>query len=75
MKVEDYDTGEKPVWCPGCGNFGILMAMRQALAELNLPTEDVVIVNGIGCSDKYHQYINTYGIESIHGRIHRRRRC
>ncbi len=69
MKPEDYNTGQKPVWCPGCGNFGILMAVRQAFAEMELKKEDTVIVSGIGCSDKYHQYIDTIGVESIHGRI------
>jgi 2-oxoglutarate ferredoxin oxidoreductase subunit beta len=69
MKPEDYNTGQTPVWCPGCGNFGILMAVRQALAELEMPKYDTVVVSGIGCSDKYHQYIDTYGFQSIHGRI------
>jgi 2-oxoglutarate/2-oxoacid ferredoxin oxidoreductase subunit beta len=68
-KFEDFNTPQKPVWCPGCGNFGILMAVKKALVKLGLKNHEVVIVSGIGCSDKYHQYINTYGMESIHGRI------
>lgn len=68
-KQEDFNTNQVPVWCPGCGNFGILMAVKKALAELGLKRENTVIVSGIGCSDKYHQYINTYGFESVHGRI------
>ena len=58
-----------PVWCPGCGNFGILMAVKQAMAEAGIKNHEAVVVSGIGCSDKYNQYINTYGFESIHGRI------
>ncbi|MBD3313542.1 2-oxoacid ferredoxin oxidoreductase [Candidatus Woesearchaeota archaeon] len=69
MKPEDYNTQNKPVWCPGCGNFGILMAVKQAFAKADLKKKETVVVNGIGCSDKYHQYIDTYGFESIHGRI------
>ena len=69
LKPEDFNTGKKPVWCSGCGNFGILMAIRQAFADLGLNKEEIVIISGIGCSDKYHQYIDTYGFESIHGRI------
>lgn len=69
MKPEDFNTGQTPVWCPGCGNFGILMAVREAFAKMNLKKKDTVVVSGIGCSDKYHQYIDTFGIESIHGRI------
>ncbi len=68
MKPEDYTTKEELVWCPGCGNYSILIALKQALAELNCKKEDVVIVSGIGCSGKYFQYVDTYGIESIHGR-------
>ncbi len=68
-KIEDFNTGQTPVWCPGCGNFGILMAVRSALAELNIKRENTLIVSGIGCSDKYNQYVNTYAFESIHGRI------
>ena len=55
-------------WCPGCGDFGILTALKQAIAGLNLNPKDVVIASGIGCSGKLPHYIKTYGIESIHGR-------
>lgn len=69
MKQEDYNTPNKPVWCPGCGNFGILIAVKQAFASLELEKHNTVVVSGIGCSDKYHQYIDTCGFQSIHGRI------
>jgi 2-oxoglutarate ferredoxin oxidoreductase subunit beta len=69
MRQEDYNTPNKPVWCPGCGNFGILMAVKQAFAGLGLPKHGTVVVSGVGCSDKYHQYLDTVGFESIHGRI------
>ncbi len=55
-------------WCPGCGDFGILMALKQAIANLNLNQKDVVVASGIGCSGKLPHYIKTYGLESIHGR-------
>lgn len=69
MKPEDYNTPQELVWCSGCGNYGILMAVKQAFAELNLEKHNTVVVSGIGCSDKYHQYLDTYGFESIHGRV------
>src|SRR3989344_2254482 len=68
-RPEDFNTPMTPVWCPGCGNFGILMAVKNAFAEMGLDPKNTVVVSGIGCSDKYHQYLNTYGFESIHGRI------
>jgi 2-oxoglutarate/2-oxoacid ferredoxin oxidoreductase subunit beta len=55
-------------WCPGCGDFGILMALKQAISSLNLNPKDVVVASGIGCSSKLPHYIKTYGLESIHGR-------
>ncbi|HKL44529.1 MAG TPA: thiamine pyrophosphate-dependent enzyme [Candidatus Absconditabacterales bacterium] len=54
--------------CPGCGNFIIHLAIKQALKELNIPTEKTVIVSGIGCSGKMSQYIDGYGAETLHGR-------
>jgi len=56
-------------WCPGCGDFLIHLAIKNAIKELNLATEDVVIVSGIGCSGKMSQYINWYAAETLHGRV------
>ncbi len=57
-----------PTWCPGCGNFSILTALKQALVELNLKMEEVVIVFGIGCSGNTADFIKCYGLHSLHGR-------
>lgn len=55
-------------WCPGCGNFGILVAMQSALSELNLPPSRIAIFSGIGCSGKIQHFLQTYGIHTLHGR-------
>lgn len=55
-------------WCPGCGNFMINAAIKQALAELHIPKHKVVIVSWIWCSWKMSQYIDGYACESLHGR-------
>lgn len=55
-------------WCPGCGDFLILSAIRNALKELGIAKEDTVIVSGIGCSGKMSQYIDGYAAETLHGR-------
>ncbi len=55
-------------WCPGCGDFGILMAIKQAIVKQKIDPKDVVVVSGIGCSGKLPHYIKTYGFETIHGR-------
>lgn len=57
-----------PTWCPGCGNFSILTALKQALIELNLKMEEVVIVFGIGCSGNTADFIKCYGLHALHGR-------
>src|SRR3989344_356991 len=67
-QVEDLTNNNTIQWCPGCGDFPILLAIKQAIAGLNLNPKDVVVVSGIGCSSKLPHYIKTYGLESIHGR-------
>ncbi len=57
-----------PTWCPGCGNFGVWTALKNALVELNLPEEDVVIVYGVGCSGNMADFNRVYGFHSLHGR-------
>ncbi len=69
MSVKQYDTPVVNTWCPGCGNFSILMTVKQALAELKLEREEVVAVTGIGCHGKITGYINVNGIHTIHGRV------
>ena len=70
MKVTaDYRTNVKPIWCAGCGNFGLLTALtRKALPDLGIPKHQTFIVSGIGCSSRIPAYIDTYGFNSIHGR-------
>src|SRR5579875_1271690 len=55
-------------WCPGCGDFGILTSITQALGELNLDPRDVVAISGIGCSGKTPHYLNIGGVHTLHGR-------
>jgi len=71
MNPKDLNTPAKNTWCPGCGNFSILSAMRTVLAELDgegFPIEKVVLVAGIGCHAKIVDYMNVNSFYSIHGR-------
>jgi 2-oxoglutarate/2-oxoacid ferredoxin oxidoreductase subunit beta len=63
-----YETVARPDWCPGCGNFGIHVAMKRAFGNLGLDPDHVAIVSDIGCSGKMPHWINTYGLHSLHGR-------
>jgi 2-oxoglutarate ferredoxin oxidoreductase subunit beta len=65
---QSYKTDLKPVWCPGCGDFGVLNALYRALAELKYEPHDTVIVSGIGCSSRLPGYVESYGFNSLHGR-------
>jgi len=68
FSLKDFGNLNQNQWCPGCGNFGILTAVKQAIIELEINPKDVLIVSGIGCSSKFPHYINCYGIETLHGR-------
>ena len=63
-----YLSGVNPVWCPGCGYYGILGALVESFTELNLPTKDLALVSGIGCSSRLPYFVKAYGFHSIHGR-------
>jgi len=69
MNLEDLKTPKKNTWCPGCGNFGILMAFKKALIQLGLDRHQIVIVSGIGCHGKIVNYVNVNGFHGIHGRV------
>jgi 2-oxoglutarate ferredoxin oxidoreductase subunit beta len=66
--LEDYKSQEKPTWCPGCGDFGVLNAVYNALLAKGYNSKDVVCVSGIGCSSRLPYFMSTYGFHSIHGR-------
>ena len=57
-----------PSWCPGCGNFVIRDALKQALEELNIPPHEAVLVSGIGQAAKMPHYIEINGFNGLHGR-------
>lgn len=68
LDLNIYDSHEECAWCPGCGDFGILAALKQALAELKLMPHEVVISSGIGQAAKLPHYINVNGFNGLHGR-------
>ena len=68
VTVKDFKGKSDPDWCPGCGDFGVLHALKQAIAELGLYPHEVLTVSGIGCSSNLPGYINTYGMHTLHGR-------
>jgi pyruvate ferredoxin oxidoreductase beta subunit len=67
---DEFTPGIEPqaTWCPGCGDFGVLKALKQAAPELGLTPDEILLVTGIGCSGKLNSYFDSYGYHSIHGR-------
>lgn len=60
--------GRTPAWCPGCGNFGILRAFKQAMVELDLSPHEITVVSGIGQSGKFPHYTKCNTFNGLHGR-------
>ncbi len=69
--VKDFTTDQDVRWCPGCGDYAILTAVRKTLPKLTTRKEDYVFVSGIGCAARFPYYMETYGLHSIHGRARR----
>lgn len=68
MKEHEYRTQAWIQWCPGCGNYGILNALRKTVAELGIESDKLVIVGGIGCASRVVYYIRGSNVHTIHGR-------
>lgn len=66
-EIKEYE-GQKPAWCPGCGNFGLLGALRQTLADLAIEPHRYFIVSGIGQAAKLPHYIRCNAFNGLHGR-------
>ncbi len=68
VELKDFHTVARPDWCPGCGDFGIQVAVKQALTNLQIEPHKVAYVSDIGCSGKIVHWVNVYGLHSLHGR-------
>ena len=64
-----YTSKNKPIWCPGCGDFGVFASINTALQQLNIDKHNVAIISGIGCSSAMPHVFGTYGVHSLHGRL------
>jgi pyruvate ferredoxin oxidoreductase beta subunit len=66
----EFTPGIEPqaTWCPGCGDFGVLKALKGAMPEVGRTPDEVLLCTGIGCSGKLNSYFESYGFHTIHGR-------
>ncbi len=68
VRIKDYESSYKNQWCPGCGNFGILEAMKAALVSLKIPPEQLLIISGIGQAAKTPHFLKCNMFHALHGR-------
>jgi len=68
LELSNYKSETRPDWCPGCGDFGVLNSLVQAVANLEIDPKDLLVVSGIGCSSNLPGFIHAYGFHSLHGR-------
>ncbi len=68
FQAKDFKSDLKPIWCPGCGDFGVVQAIYRALASIGRPPHEIAFVSGIGCSSRIPGYTTAYGFNSVHGR-------
>jgi 2-oxoglutarate/2-oxoacid ferredoxin oxidoreductase subunit beta len=68
MKADDFRTEAENQWCPGCPNFGILAALRSALAAFGRRPDQVCLVSGIGQAAKTPHYVKANFFNGLHGR-------
>ena len=66
--LEDFESDDPIAWCPGCGNFSILKALKQAFVELAKEPHEIVIVSGIGQAPKTPHYLRCNTFNGLHGR-------
>lgn len=65
--IQDF-SGYNPTWCPGCGDFGIGISVKQAFVQLGYDPSSLAVVFGIGCSGNMNDFLNAYAIHALHGR-------
>lgn len=68
VTADAFKTNFLPTWCPGCGDYGIWMSLKNALAALGIGTDDGVCVYGVGCHGNMYDWMKIYGVASLHGR-------
>jgi 2-oxoglutarate ferredoxin oxidoreductase subunit beta len=69
LTVKDLKSDIKPIWCPGCGDYGVFNGLLKALTDLKIDPTYVAIASGIGCSGRFPAFVKAYGFHGVHGRV------
>jgi 2-oxoglutarate ferredoxin oxidoreductase subunit beta len=68
VSIKDHKSDYANQWCPGCGNFGILKSMQEALVKLKFLPHHILIVSGIGQAAKTPHFLKCNFFHALHGR-------
>jgi 2-oxoglutarate ferredoxin oxidoreductase subunit beta len=68
LQPGNFKSDLKPIWCPGCGDFGVVTAITRALAAIGRAPHEIAFISGIGCSSRIPGYTTAYGFNTVHGR-------
>jgi 2-oxoglutarate ferredoxin oxidoreductase subunit beta len=66
--LHDYEVAAKPIWCPYCGNYGVISCFLLALERLAIDPARLALVSGIGCAGRFPAFVRGYGLHVAHGR-------
>ncbi len=68
VSLKEYESKDPIAWCPGCGNFALLHAVKEALVGLGKRPHEIVVVSGIGQASKAPHYLLCNAFNGLHGR-------
>jgi 2-oxoglutarate/2-oxoacid ferredoxin oxidoreductase subunit beta len=68
MNINDFKSENEIAWCPGCGDFGVLTAVKKALVKIGRSSKDILLVSGIGQAAKLPHYVKANCFNGLHGR-------
>jgi 2-oxoglutarate ferredoxin oxidoreductase subunit beta len=68
MDIKEWSSGDSVAWCPGCGNFSVITAVKKALVGLGKKPSEVLLVSGIGQAAKLPHYVRANVFNGLHGR-------
>ena len=70
MAIKDYlrERFFPHLWCAGCGHGMVLNGLLQAIENMGLSKNEIVMVSGIGCSSRITGYVDFHTLHTIHGR-------
>lgn len=67
-KAQEFRSDAQPIWCPGCGDYGVLNCLTRAFGIIGRPPHEIAMISGIGCSSRLPAYSKCYGFHGVHGR-------